>query len=541
MVEEEKGPTRASAPCARRALSLAAVLFLLSAAQACRAADECEKAGGEAYRAKLREGMQQYQDESFREASCLFREAMQAVDSRKDLEAEEDKQKARDQIREYLIQSLFDLGDFPGAISEIGKLGHVGDAMKQLLGKIKDYSSLSQISPDEQLDSALKDCKGSAHLLEIRVRKNMRRGNYNHAERDLLRMEKYNGQSQRTKRLQMQLHFLKRNYAKGMELLKEFGGHADLLDAFGLAWKTYVEAYAAAATEKKLRLLKSLEKRVTIEKAQDSFLPSIFTELHIQVLEDLSRTTEGLWLPDAPHYAGRLVQVKKDMATKEDHSRYCRALIQQGRYGEAERAMGAHFAKGSVEYKKLEDFRQKSSEKQKREQAERKRAEEAERERQKEAERKKEKEQEKWERTQRERFVGSRRRSDPDPEKFYQTLGIPPKSSIEDVKDAYKKVMIKYNPGKMKRKEDKENARNMLVRANKAKEVLADKDKKDEYDSGRYMTEKERQEWGYTPGQQGGQQYDDLFNNQKILEAFFKQGGFQGFGGRGGTRRIYVM
>ena len=68
---------------------------------------------------------------------------------------------------------------------------------------------------------------------------------------------------------------------------------------------------------------------------------------------------------------------------------------------------------------------------------------------------------------------------------YYDILGVSRDASEEDIKKAYKKIMLKYHPDRMGNKSDKEKkeAEEIVKSANEAYETLSDPQKKQEYDN----------------------------------------------------------
>lgn len=68
---------------------------------------------------------------------------------------------------------------------------------------------------------------------------------------------------------------------------------------------------------------------------------------------------------------------------------------------------------------------------------------------------------------------------------YYDILGVSRDASEDDIKRAYKKIMLKYHPDRMGNKSDKEKkeAEEIVKSANEAYETLSDPQKKQEYDN----------------------------------------------------------
>ena len=68
---------------------------------------------------------------------------------------------------------------------------------------------------------------------------------------------------------------------------------------------------------------------------------------------------------------------------------------------------------------------------------------------------------------------------------YYDVLGVSRDASQDDIKKAYKKIMLKYHPDRIGNKSDKEKkeAEEIVKSANEAYETLSDPQKKQEYDN----------------------------------------------------------
>jgi curved DNA-binding protein CbpA len=69
-----------------------------------------------------------------------------------------------------------------------------------------------------------------------------------------------------------------------------------------------------------------------------------------------------------------------------------------------------------------------------------------------------------------------------DPKGYYKILGLLPNSSIDDVKNAYRKLAIIVHPDKISSIKGKEKAKEIFVKISEAYQILSDKTKKEDYD-----------------------------------------------------------
>ena len=114
---------------------------------------------------------------------------------------------------------------------------------------------------------------------------------------------------------------------------------------------------------------------------------------------------------------------------------------------------------------------------------------------------------------------------------FYEILGISKNASADEIKKAYRKKAIEFHPDK---NPGNKEAEEKFKEAAEAYEVLSDANKKAKYDQYGHQA--------FDGGGFGGGQHmnmDDIFSQfGDIFGGAFGGGGFSGFGGGGGQRRV---
>ncbi|WP_203256837.1 molecular chaperone DnaJ [Hyunsoonleella ulvae] len=114
---------------------------------------------------------------------------------------------------------------------------------------------------------------------------------------------------------------------------------------------------------------------------------------------------------------------------------------------------------------------------------------------------------------------------------YYEVLGVSKGASAGEIKKAYRKKAIEFHPDK--NPDDKE-AEAKFKEAAEAYEILSDPDKKARYDQFGHQAFEGGGGFGG-----GGMNMDDIFSQfGDIFGGAFGGGGFSGFGGAGGQRRV---
>lgn len=114
---------------------------------------------------------------------------------------------------------------------------------------------------------------------------------------------------------------------------------------------------------------------------------------------------------------------------------------------------------------------------------------------------------------------------------YYEILGISRNASAADIKKAYRKKAIEFHPDK---NPDDKTAEAKFKEAAEAYEVLGNSDKKARYDQYGHQAFENGGGFGG-----GGMNMDDIFSQfGDVFGGAFGGGGFSGFGGGGGQRRV---
>lgn len=485
-------------------------------------------------------GLGEYED-----AQIQFTKALSDIEDEKDSVKKETMRRA---ISMYRAKTYFEQGMFEEASNEAMRLQVLsGDAIT-LLKKSMQFAELMRNPTEKEITEALKECSNSPSLLKMRVNMRLKKGLYGLCKLDIKRLMGIKSQEKQAKRLQMHCDFLMGNYNEGIRVLEE---QSDCTVIYNRA-KKIVDIYNSILKKNRItsfdyqKLKTVIDSDLKIAMVLDTkFVPSIFTKLKKDMIRKL------VWIGKNIGKGKEILSyseetIKEEMnPVEEDYAAHAELLISMDRFQSAEILIKQKMNPESARTKAVRKIYNERAQKL------RKEKEEKEKERKRKAEenikrtKKENMEKEKKRCERRKKFVESRRGYRiMDSEGFYKFLGLKPGADVKSILSAYRKITRDANIARKKKNIDKKEAekgRQLIITANKAKDVLSNPEKKAEYDSGWYMTEKEKEEWGYNDEamehyeENGGQhqKYSNLFD---ILLNGGSSGssGFDGFGGFGG-------
>lgn len=472
--------------------------------------------------------------------------------------------KAKEHIRRDICfhrgVALMELGRFGEASNELMRMQRLDRPAIELLQQAMKYNGLLSSPTEKSITEALEEEPKSPHLLKLRIDHRIQHGHYQQALQDVSVLSEQPQQAAVAERYRMHCFFLLGRYNEGMKLLKKQRELSFLYRYFTAILNTYNKARKSSTQENLWALRKLISKEILIAKVQDSkFKPSIFTKIKSEVYK---KAIDMAWAIGQQAVTVQLLDkyVREcPDATIEDHADHISKLIDMKKFQSALLLFNKH--KEKLEGTPLhEDLRMKynratkaAREQREKKEAEKRKKEEEEAQRALEDEKKKEKKAIE----RRKKFVERRRGRIFDPEGYYRFFGLNNGADSKKVKNAYVRVSRNANLTRRKEKDQKkaEQAKSLLVMANKAKEVLLNPVRKEEYDSGFYMTEKEKEQWRYEDEDVSSHResrHRRVENAPDFFELFMNGGfgnsfdgfGFNDFGGAADgqrTRVVYYM
>ncbi|KAI5180267.1 hypothetical protein NEOKW01_0596 [Nematocida sp. AWRm80] len=502
----------------------------------------------------FRAGKNAYKQNLFEDALQHFIEAQNIIQN---MTVSKEQEELRKSAGLYKAKTLFELGEFKAAQSELIQLRTLESEAQKLLQKTFKYSQITEASDEKEITEALRECSHSPYLLKLRIAKRIKKGTYGLALLDIKTLATIKSQREYAERLEMHCKFLQGKYMQGLTLLEK---QKDCHTLYQKA-KNVIARYNSIGhvpTAMAYQNLKTfIDSTLAVAKAFDvRFTPSIFSTLKIEALERAVKFAQALNKPaEAIKYSEKYLSELLH-PTEIDQINHIKLLLAANKFQTAKAIITTKLTTPE-KIQRAKDLYNEQAQKlrkiqEKEEEQKRKKEEEDAIKAQKE-----ELEKEKKRSQRRQEFVRSKRGRIYDSEGYYRILKLPKNSSIETVMDAYRTISrnCSMNRRKKKNPEEADKSRQELIKANKAKEILTNEIKKKEYDSGLYMTEKEKEEWGYNDEmmeryeQQGGYDNHGYDAQQEILKMILGGGGgnfggfgdFNGFGGggfSGGRRRV---
>ncbi|OAG31191.1 hypothetical protein NEDG_01604 [Nematocida displodere] len=471
------------------------------------------------------------------------------------IQAQRDLQKIADEAsKEHLrldigkrkADTLFMLGRYKEASDEAMRLGTLNREAITLLQTSLKLSNLNEMSTEAEIDKAIEEHGNSAGLLKLRINKRMKAGLYYLALQDIKPLRELKGNEKEADKQMMHCNFLTGNYKSALETLAKEKDLDILHKKFSIALRKYDQIMANKNRYKDsvvARMLKELlNSDIKIGKAFNSrYRPCIFTKMVVDICNKGIELARKEKLGNESIFFSTRLLKEKSKLEEEDYARHVEVLIEAKKFQEAEQTIRKHLLTDSDASKEI---RQKynAAKNQALDEAEKAREKKQKLEEEKADETIKEnREKEKKRCERRKKYVASKRGKVFDSEGFYKFFGLSKGADKTVVNKAYLKFAretLKKKSGQDKKEADLSRTR--LVTANKAKEVLLNPERKEEYDSGLYMTEKEKEQWGYNEdmldqyeGQGGHSQGHgaDLFEILLGGGGNFGGGNFGGFGG----------
>ncbi|KAH9386967.1 uncharacterized protein NEMAJ01_1863 [Nematocida major] len=505
----------------------------------------------------VRSGIDLFNEEQFDSALDHFTHALSYAQAKKD-------QKAARKAALWRLRALFRLGMFAEILENFDDLKmekitgpenekkeepENGPEIAEILQKSAEYAKISVKSPEEEVSRALAECTHSPALLKMRIHIRMQKRDFSLA---ILDAEVLLDSREKDFAEHAIIHclFLSGKTPRALSRLEKSSGYSKaFIERVSAAVEKYnaLARHCTASSRDNYRRWRDFANRdLVLARGTDAyFSPFALAHIQAQTLRRLLRMGEDLRVgsEEIVGFSERLLRSGFGGPTESEWCEHVRVLVRAGKYVAARDAIQENVTEKCPEYAEVKEV-YNNAVKRARAARERERAEKERREEQKkEKERKDAEKKEKTRAQRRMQFVSGRRGKKADPEGFYRFLGVRVGARKEDVLRAYRKVSKKANVALRRGSpQEKERQKEVIVQANKAKDVLMDPVRKEEYDSGYFMTEKEKNAWGYTDEAADFGDRRDAFAGGDIFDILMNGGFGGGFGGGRGTHRVvYYM
>ncbi|KAI5171502.1 hypothetical protein NEFER03_0824 [Nematocida sp. LUAm3] len=474
-------------------------------------------------------------------------------------------EKKRDCVRRsigfFKAKTLFELGRFRDASNETMRLQTLNRPAIELLQKSMKYAELTEKPTEEGINEALKENGTIPSLLLIRANMRISNGLYKLASLDVNSLAQHTSHENVAERLKMHLCFLNGKYQEGIKLLKRQKDCSVLyqraLSITGKLNEIKLKKHTDANIFSRLKEILEIDLQVAMG-LDTKFKPSIFSSIKKETINKIvDASLKVKKMQDAVKYSEMRIK-STSSPTEEEYCEHIKLLISVKKFQTAEILIKTKLSPDSQAYANIKTLYNVEAKKAREQQdiKAKEARESVERETEKAQKEKIEKEKRRAER--RISYVKSKRGySISDPEGFYKFLKLKKgtKSTEKEIMTAYRKTIRAANILKKDAHGDKKKAdaaMDIIIKANKAKEVLTIPERKDEYDSGYYMLQSEMEAWGYNDDAMD--QYEEQRRNPRHHQAdhsdifdILMGGGFGGFGGFSGSsggrgrRVVYYM
>ncbi|KAI5187467.1 hypothetical protein NEHOM01_2200 [Nematocida homosporus] len=475
-------------------------------------------------------------------------------------------------------KAMIQLDLFSEARTEIMSMQTLKREAITLLQQTMSYETVADKKSEQAISEALKTDMDSPVLLKMRTKIRIKKGLYSLALTDIKKLGKIEEYRQHAEVLEMHCHFLMGYYISAMsslkKLSKEIKAYRAINDQVSIVMRDYDTADRASIgiMDKYNKFKKLAMTRLKIALALDTrFEPPLLTTFKNDLLNKMINMAKVLPNTGEVLICSQLLLDMTPKPTEENYVQHIRLLLAANKFQQAESFILKKLPDGSANQQAMRKLYNERAAELRKTQADRKKAKQKKAEEDAQKAQEELRNQEKKRSERRKRFVESRRGQRVyDSEGFYKFLGLPEGASKDDVMSAYRRISREANMLRRKRskkgKDEKraEEDKQRIVMANKAKDVLSDDIRKAEYDSGLYMTEKEKELWGYNDAameqyeENDGRQYQrrgdvgdifDLligggFNGGWSTRQGAGQGGYQGgynYGGRFGQGNVVYI